>query len=150
MSKHTIAKVPTHVPLTPLAVRRFVLVVDDEPPVLALTMAILAKDNYEILGAASGREALEQVQRLGRNPDLLVSDYMMPEMNGRELAARLLIRNPGIRVLFQTGYADRLFGERELLEEHTAFLEKPFSSRGLREAARLSLFGAIRSEPARA
>ena len=130
-------------PLKPLTVRRLVLIVDDEPAQISLDRRILAQENFEIVTAGSGAQALEAVAALGRSPDLLITDYMMPGMNGRELAEALRERHPGLKVLYQTGYSEKLFGPRELLEPWAAFIEKPFTSRGLREAARLALNDAI-------
>jgi len=67
----------------------------------------------------------------------------MPGMQGSEVAERVRRRFPSVKVLYQTGFSDRLFDNRTELEEGAAFLEKPFTARGLREAARLILFGAI-------
>jgi CheY-like chemotaxis protein len=75
--------------------------------------------------------------------DLLVTDYAMPDMQGRELADRLRQRFPALKVLYQTGFSDMLFENRVELEDGAAFVEKPFTARGLREAARLILFGSI-------
>ena len=75
--------------------------------------------------------------------DLLVTDYAMPDMQGRELADHVRQRFPAVKVLYQTGFSDMLFENRAELEEGAAFLEKPFTARGLREAARLVLFGSI-------
>lgn len=129
--------------LDPLAERRLVLVVDDEAALVSLDLRILAQENFEVVTAASGADAIALVDSLGRMPDLLITDFMMPDMNGRELAEALRAREPELKVLYQTGYSDKLFGPRELLEPDTAFLEKPFTARGLREAARLALYGAI-------
>ena len=129
--------------LDPLPDRRLVLVVDDEDALVSLDLRILAMENFEVVTAGSGADALALVDSLGRLPDLLITDFMMPGMNGRELAEALRARKPDLKVLYQTGYSDKLFGPRELLEPDTAFLEKPFTSRGLREAARLALYGAI-------
>lgn len=129
--------------LDPLPDRRLVLVVDDEAALVTLGLRILARENFEVVAAASGEDAIALVDELGRLPDLLITDFMMPGMNGRELAQALRARKPDLKVLYQTGYSDKLFGPRELLEPDTAFLEKPFTSRGLREAARLALYGAI-------
>ncbi len=126
-------------PLRPLAVRRLVLIVDDEPAQISLDRRILAEENFEIVTAGSGAEALDAIAELGQPPDLLITDYMMPDMNGRELAETLREQHPGLKVLYQTGYSEKLFGPRELLEPWAAFIEKPFTSRGLREAARLAL-----------
>ncbi|MDQ3069984.1 MAG: response regulator [Acidobacteriota bacterium] len=129
--------------LSPLPGRRLVIVVDDEEMLLELDLKMLAPENYDVVSATSGIAALELLATLDRVPDLLITDFLMPGMNGRELAARLREVHPDLKVLFQTGYTDRLFGSRELLEPGTAFLEKPFTQRGLREAARLVLFGRI-------
>ena len=67
----------------------------------------------------------------------------MPDMQGRELADHVRQRFPAVKVLYQTGFSDMLFENRVELEEGAAFLEKPFTARGLREAARLMLFGSI-------
>jgi CheY-like chemotaxis protein len=64
-------------------------------------------------------------------------------MQGRELADRVRRRFPAVHVLYQTGFSDRLFENRAELEEGEAFLEKPFTARGLREAVRMVLFGSI-------
>lgn len=133
-------------PLNPVPGQPFVLIVDDEQALLSLDQRFLAPDNFEVAVATSGDEALALVDESGRMPDLLITDYMMPGMNGRELADALRARKPDLRVLFQTGYSDRLFGPLELLEPGTSFIDKPFSSRGLREAARLALFGVMDPE----
>lgn len=65
----------------------------------------------------------------------------MPQMKGRELADRMRARYNNLKVLYQTGFSDMLFENRMELEEGAAFVEKPFTARGLREAARFSLFG---------
>ena len=139
--------IPLVTPLDPLPDRRLVLVVDDEAPLLSLNEKILTRENFELVFASSGDEALERIATLDRAPDLLITDYMMPGMTGRELAARVRDRNPAVKVLYQTGYTDRLFGPLEVLEPGSSFLEKPFTSRGMREAARMALFGTINPAP---
>ena len=144
----TAAATSTHVtPLDPLPHRRLVMVVDDEAMLLSLDQKILGLENYELFFAASGDAALAAIAELGRVPDLLITDLMMPGMDGRALAAKLREQRPGMKVLYQTGYCDRLFGPLDVLEPDTAFLEKPFTSRGMREAARLLLFGVINPAP---
>ena len=143
MKTTTVATIPLVTPLDPLPDRRVVVVVDDEDALLSLDETILSRENYELIFAASGEDALAKLDALGRAPDLLITDFMMPGINGRELAAAVRARNPGVKVLYQTGYSDRLFGSLELLEPDTVFLEKPFTPRGLREAARLALFGVM-------
>ncbi|HXG90030.1 MAG TPA: response regulator [Vicinamibacterales bacterium] len=123
--------------------RRTVMVVDDEPQVLETMVRILGKENYELVVAASPAEALaESLARDGRI-DLLVTDFEMPGMRGRELADKIRAHVGDLPVLYQTGFADMLFRDRNELEAGSAFLEKPFTARGLREAARFLLFGSI-------
>ena len=129
--------------LKPLKVRRRVMVVDDDPMMMEVLLRILQRENYEILTALSGPEALRKVAEDPAPLDLLITDYAMPEMKGHELAQRMRARYAGLRVLYQTGFSDMLFENRSELEENSAFLEKPFTARGLREAARFILFGAI-------
>jgi CheY-like chemotaxis protein len=126
--------------------RRTVLVVDDDHMMLEVLVRILRRENYALLSAGSGPEALRIAEAHPEKIDLLVTDYAMPEMHGRELADRMRERYTGIKVLYQTGFSDMLFQDRVELEEGSAFLEKPFTARGLREAARFILFGSINPE----
>ncbi|MDP2389346.1 MAG: response regulator, partial [Acidobacteriota bacterium] len=72
-----------------------------------------------------------------------VTDLMMPNMNGRELAAAVRQRYPSVRVLYVTGFADTLFKGVNELGDGESFIEKPFGAEGLLEAARLLMFGHI-------
>jgi CheY-like chemotaxis protein len=132
--------------LKALPERRTVMVVDDDQMMLEVIIRILQRENYELLTAASGAEALGKADAHAGTIDLLVTDYAMPEMKGRELAEKMRERYKDIKVLYQTGFSDMLFENRVELEEGSAFLEKPFTARGLREAARFSLFGAVNPE----
>lgn len=132
---------PTLARLPPLLTRRTVMVVDDDAVMLEMLMKILGADNYELLPAASAEQALMMLET--NTPDLLVTDLMMPGLSGAELADLMRARHPAIRVLFQTGFADILFRLCKELEPGEAFLEKPFSARGLLEAARFVLFGTL-------
>ena len=128
----------------PLTVRKRVLVVDDEQPVLNLMVRVLSIDNYEIQSSESGVEAarlLDMPTFLG--VDLLVTDLMMPHMNGRELANVVRQRYPSTRVLYVTGFPDTLFQGVNELGDGESFIEKPFGAEGLLEAARLLMFGHI-------
>ncbi len=104
---------------------------------------ILQRENFELLLASSGPEIIQKLSEHTGDVDLLVTDYAMPDMQGRELAEHVRQRFPAIKVLYQTGFSDMLFEDRMELEEGATFLEKPFTARGLREAARLVLFGSI-------
>jgi CheY-like chemotaxis protein len=129
--------------LKALDVRQRVLVVDDDPMMMEVLVRILKRENFELITALSGREALQKLDADSTPIDLLITDYAMPEMKGRELAERARQRYPDLRVLYQTGFSDMLFENRAELEENSAFLEKPFTARGLREATRFILFGSI-------
>ena len=126
--------------LTPLPERRRVMVVDDDPAVLALIVRVLAHENYDLRSANSGPEALEN---LYEPIDLLIADYVMPIMNGRQLAAQVRKKYPEVKILYETGFSDLLFKDQVEVEPNSAFIEKPYSARGLIEAARLALFGYI-------
>ena len=134
----------------PLEVRKRLLIVDDEIPILTLVTRILSTDNYEITAASSGDEAAQMINSPDYpGIDLLVTDLMMPGINGRELAMITRRRFPNARVLYVTGFADRLFKDSSELGEGESFIEKPFGTDGLLEATRLLMFGQIsdRQEP---
>lgn len=129
---------------SPLTVRKRVLVVDDEQPVLKLLVRVLSVDNYEIQSTDSPVEAARLLDLPSfRGVDLLVTDLMMPKMNGRELAALVRQRYPSARVLYVTGFADTLFKGVNELGDGESFIEKPFGAEGLLEAVRLLMFGHI-------
>lgn len=138
--------VPAAVTLSraPLQVRKRLLVVDDEHPVLKLIVRILSSDNYEIQSTDSGVEAARLLDVSGfRGVDLLVTDLMMPGMNGRQLAEEVRKRYPTVRVLYVTGFSDTLFKGVNELGDGESFIEKPFGAEGLIEATRLLMFGHI-------
>jgi two-component system, response regulator YesN len=117
-----------------------ILAVDDEPGVLALVRrCLLDEDRVKMNEASSGNDALEHVAN-GPIPDLLITDLRMPEMTGDELARRLRTQAPGLRVLYLTSHADRLFEAKPQLWADEAYLDKPFTRDGLREAIALLLF----------
>jgi len=128
----------------PIVERKRLLVVDDEAPVLKLVSRILATENYDVASADSGEAAAQLVQDPWFGSlDLLVTDLMMPGMNGRQLAALVRQRNPNLRVLYVTGFADTLFKGLQELGPGESFIEKPFGAEGLLEATRLLMFGHI-------
>jgi CheY-like chemotaxis protein len=133
---------PDVAPLEPLAQRRVVLVADDDPRMIDVLVRILARENYEIIARESGPAALDAVADRS-HLDLLVTDVAMPEMTGPQLAARLRERFPQLAILFQTGFSDMLFEGCDDLGDRAAFLEKPFTARGLLEAARLVMLGRL-------
>jgi PAS domain S-box-containing protein len=104
-----------------------VLVVEDEQLVRDLVRRTLTRAGYTVLVAEHGEEALA-VSRTTLGPiDLLVTDVVMPRMNGNDLATRLRLERPGIRVLLVSGYANDVLGLRGGLESGTEYLQKPFT-----------------------
>ena len=128
----------------PLDVRKRLIVVDDELPILKLVTRILATDNYDVMSANSGDDAAQMINAPGfAGVDLLVTDLLMPGINGRELATITRRTFPKVRVLYITGFADTLFKDLQELAEGESFIEKPFGADGLLEATRLLMFGHI-------
>jgi two-component system cell cycle sensor histidine kinase/response regulator CckA len=122
-----------------------ILVVDDEESVRFFAEHALRRAGYEVTVADDGPEALQLVDAQPAF-DLFVIDVQMPGMRGDELARRLRRRNPDVKVLYFTGFADMLFEEKPQLWEHEAFVEKPVTINGLCEAVSLLLFGKTRRE----
>ena len=117
-----------------------VLIVDDEETVLRFVERVLQEAGYKTTVAPDGVEALEAAAKLGPF-DILVTDLMMPRMGGDELARRMRQAEPQLKVLYLTGYSDRLFREKNTLWEDEAFLDKPCTVAGLLQAVSLLLFG---------
>lgn len=126
-----------------------VLIVDDEEPVLKFVERVLSEAGYQTVTAGNGPEAIEAVEKNGPF-DLLVTDVMMPRITGDELARRLRLMDPSLKVLYLTGFSDRLFKEKTLLWADEAFLDKPCTVKGLREAVSLLLFGHFQPPEVRA
>lgn len=109
-----------------------VLVAEDETFVRELIGRILGAEGFKVLAAANGEHALEVARRFAGRIDLLLSDVMMPKMNGRELAEKLAAERPGIKVLFISGYTDDLINAQGMLPGGHYLLRKPFSPEELR------------------
>ena len=119
-----------------------VLIVDDEGSVRQFVDRALREAGYTTTVVSDGPEAIKVAATL--DPlDILVTDLMMPEMTGDELARRLRQSRQDLKVLYLTGYSDRLFKEKTTLWADEAFLEKPCSVKGLRQAVSLLLFGKV-------
>jgi two-component system cell cycle sensor histidine kinase/response regulator CckA len=119
-----------------------VLLVDDEEPVLRFVNRVLTEAGYQTALASSGADALQVASTEGQF-DLLITDVMMPEMAGEELARRLRQSDPRLKVLYLTGFSDQLFKEKVTMWEDEAFLDKPCSVKGLRQAVSLMLTGSL-------
>jgi CheY-like chemotaxis protein len=104
-----------------------VLLVDDDPFVASTGRRALERVGYTVLSAANGREAIEVAARHADPLDLVITDLVMPEMGGRELARRLLTTRPAVRVLYTSGYTAEAMNQQAVLEPGDAFLGKPFT-----------------------
>jgi PAS domain S-box-containing protein len=118
-----------------------ILLVEDEEAVRALAKKILERQGYHVFEARHGADALRVAEQLDGRIDLVVTDVVMPQMNGRELAERLAAVRPGVAVLFMSGYTDDEIIRRGLLDPDMAFLQKPFTAHALARAVRDMLDG---------
>jgi two-component system cell cycle sensor histidine kinase/response regulator CckA len=116
-----------------------VLLVEDEDAVRALNARMLASKGYTVLEAASGQEALDLFEAEGGHVDLVVSDVVMPEMDGPTMLGHLRQRNPETRVIFVSGYAEEAFRKNLPEGEHFHFLPKPFTMKQLIEAVKAAM-----------
>ncbi len=112
-----------------------ILLVDDEPSVRRLVSQMLQLTGYKVFEASSGPEAIGLMDRVGQPVDLLLTDIVMPSMNGGTLARRLSRQNPKMRVLFTSGYMDDVVVQ-EVVAMGAQFLPKPFTLEGLTQKVR--------------
>jgi PAS domain S-box-containing protein len=103
-----------------------ILLVEDQPDVRKLLRSLLASLGYQVLEAADGNAALALVQQAAEPFQLMLTDLVMPGMNGLELAARLTALRPGIRILYISGYADRMPGIEDAPNFQENSIAKPF------------------------
>jgi two-component system, cell cycle sensor histidine kinase and response regulator CckA len=117
-------------------VARNVMIVDDEPDVRDFAVQVLRGAGYGVLEAANGAQALELIEHGDRPVHLVVTDMVMPEMSGQELARRLAATHRSVKVLFMSGYASDVHAPRSLADLEADFLSKPFSAEGLMRKVR--------------
>ncbi len=108
-----------------------VLVIEDESAVRSLVRRVLERGGYTVLEAPGGAQAVRLVREYGGVIDLVCTDIVMPDMDGREVLNRIRERHPDIRAVFMSGYDEETMTHDGKLEEHTPFLEKPFTPDGL-------------------
>jgi two-component system cell cycle sensor histidine kinase/response regulator CckA len=111
--------------------RGTVLLVEDEVAVRAFAARALASRGYQVVEAGSGVEALSAIERNGGDVDLVVSDVVMPEMDGPTLLRELRQKRPDMKVIFISGYAEEAFKKNLPEGERFTFLPKPFSLKDL-------------------
>jgi signal transduction histidine kinase/ActR/RegA family two-component response regulator len=116
-----------------------VLVVDDDAAVRNLIREVLTELGYFVLESAEPSAAVALCERYSAGIDLLVTDFIMPQMNGRELAARVVAAHPETRVLYVSGYAKDSFAKRGIELPGGVFLDKPFTPKLLADRVREAL-----------
>ena len=113
-----------------------ILIVDDEPSVLSLCKSILEMLGYSILKANGQDEAIRLANEYKDRIDLLLTDIVMPGMNGRELSLRILALKPSIKCLYMSGYAEDFIARQGVLEDGVEYVSKPFSIKELADKVR--------------
>ena len=102
-----------------------ILVVDDDDSVRTAVEKLLKQSGYDVLGASDGEEALKAYKECRGRLDLLLTDTVMPGMNGRELAGRMTGSSPDIKVIYMSGYTNNAVIHHGLLDPGIVFLQKP-------------------------
>ena len=104
-----------------------ILVVEDEEQVLSLTRRILEQKGYTVLTTVRPERACALAEQYAGDIDLLLTDVVMPNMNGKELAARIREMNPAVKIVFMSGYTSDIVAERDVVDQGVEFIQKPFS-----------------------
>jgi CheY-like chemotaxis protein len=129
----------TKMPEAPLPDARHsetVLVVEDEQIVRELVCDVLSDQGYHVLCANNGEEALDLSRRHKGQIDLLITDVIMPQMNGHELAMKLSLERPTTKVLYVSGYSDHEISDQSAMNGHFELLQKPFTPQTLAKKIR--------------
>ncbi len=96
----------------------------------------MERNGYSVLPAVTPTEAVEKAKNHSGSIELLMSDVVMPEMNGRDLAVKITALFPDIRLLFMSGYSMDVIAHQDVLDDGVAFLQKPFSMEDLMKKVR--------------
>jgi CheY-like chemotaxis protein len=126
-SKDKSTAATTEIQTEPAKGHETILLVEDEPAILAMTKVILSKIGYIVLAAATPGEAMKLAREHNGAIHLLMTDVIMPEMNGRDLAKNIVVLYPAIKRLFMSGYTADVIAHHGVLEDGVHFLQKPFN-----------------------
>jgi PAS domain S-box-containing protein len=113
-----------------------ILLVEDQDSVRGIARAALARHGYTVIEASNGKEALALVEQRHGSIQLVLTDIVMPGMDGRELAKQIALKHPKIRILYMSGFADTLLGSDGILELGLPFIQKPFTPKVLLQKVR--------------
>jgi len=116
-----------------------ILLVEDEKTILKMTSMLLERLGYTVLTAATPGEAMDVAREHSEEINLLMTDVVMPEMNGRDLAGKLITLYPNLKWLFMSGYTKNVIAHHGVLEEGVNFIQKPFSKQELSVHVRKAL-----------
>lgn len=116
-----------------------ILIVEDEPTVLNITRGMLEALGYKILSASGKDQALEIARTYQGKIDLLLTDVVMPDINGKELSGQMLTMKPDLKCLYMSGYTADVIARQGILEEGIQFISKPFSLKDLAAKVREAL-----------
>jgi len=119
--------------------RETVLVVEDEQRLRALVERILQNAGYTVLVAESGADALALFDQHGGKVDLLLTDVVLPQMSGREIAERLAQTKPTLKVLYMSGYTEEIIDRHGVLEDGARLIGKPFTAADMSRKVRIVL-----------
>jgi CheY-like chemotaxis protein len=108
-----------------------VLLAEDSASLREMARKYLESVGYTVLEAASGKEALQQAKEFAGHIDLLLTDVVMPEMSGPELACQMSVLRPGIKVIFTSGYTDDAIARQGILDPSVVFIQKPYRPKAL-------------------
>jgi len=108
-----------------------IIIVEDEPAIIEIAKSILEELNYKVITAASPDEAKTAGSSYDGVIDLLITDIILPEKNGRELAAEITASRPEMKVLFMSGYTADVIARQGIIEEGISFIQKPFSMKDI-------------------
>jgi two-component system, cell cycle sensor histidine kinase and response regulator CckA len=108
-------------------VKQTILLVEDEEMVRALMCEVLEREGYEVLSCSHPQQGIEVSRQRGRQIDLLLTDVVMPGMNGRDMANRILEFLPELRVIFMSGYTEHALAREGEIDPQFEYLQKPFA-----------------------
>jgi CheY-like chemotaxis protein len=115
------------------------LLVEDQQEILAMARAMLESFGYSVLAASTPDKALQLAEEHAGKISLLLTDVVMPKMNGRDLAQRLQALYPDLICMFMSGYTSDVITHRGVLDEGVHFIQKPFSMQSLAAKVREAL-----------